>query len=52
VFGEVPAYVTLVPIDFDCEELAAVLASHGWAADTKSFFIWEGVTQYLTDAGI
>ena len=39
VFGEVPAHVTLVPIDFDREELGAVLASHGYAADTKTFFI-------------
>jgi methyltransferase (TIGR00027 family) len=52
VFGEVPAHVTLVPIDFDREELGAVLASHGYAADTRTFFIWEGVTQYLTEAGI
>jgi methyltransferase (TIGR00027 family) len=52
VFGEVPAHVTLVPIDFDREELGPVLASHGYAADTRTFFIWEGVTQYLTEAGI
>ncbi len=52
VYGEVPAHVTLVPIDFDREELGAVLASHGYAADTRTFFIWEAVTQYLTEAGI
>jgi len=52
VFGEVPAHVTLVPIDFDREELGSVLASHGYAAKTKTFFIWEGVTQYLREAGI
>jgi len=52
VLGEVPAHVTLVPMDFDHHELGGVLASHGYAADTKTFFIWEGVTQYLTEAGI
>jgi methyltransferase (TIGR00027 family) len=52
VFQEVPAHVTLVPIDFDRQDLGAVLASHGYAADTKTFFIWEGVTQYLREAGI
>ena len=52
VFEELPAHVTLVPIDFDRQELGAVLASHGHAADTKTFFIWEAVTQYLTEAGI
>jgi len=52
VLEEVPAHVTLVPIDFDRQELGAVLASHGYAADTKTFFIWEAVTQYLTESGI
>lgn len=52
VFGEIPASVTLVPIDFDRGDLGAVLASHGYAADKKTFFIWEAVTQYLTEAGV
>ena len=52
LFQEVPPHVTLVPIDFDHEDLAAVLASHGYASDKKTFFIWEGVTQYLTESGI
>jgi len=52
VLGEVPAHVTLVPIDFDSEDLVAVLASHGYALDMKTFFILEAVTQYLTEAGI
>jgi methyltransferase (TIGR00027 family) len=52
MFGEVPAHVTLVPIDFDREELGPVLKSHDYAADSKTFFIWEAVTQYLTEDGI
>jgi methyltransferase (TIGR00027 family) len=52
VLGEVPANLTLVSIDFDCEDLGAVLASHDYAADTKAFFVLEAVTQYLTEAGI
>jgi methyltransferase (TIGR00027 family) len=52
IFGEVPAHVTLVPMDFDCEDLRSVLASHGYPADKRTFFIWEGVTQYLTEPGI
>jgi len=52
VFEEAPAHVTLVPIDFDREDLGAVLASHGYVSDKKTFFIWEGVTQYLTEAGV
>jgi methyltransferase (TIGR00027 family) len=48
----IPAHITLVPIDFDHEDLGTVLTSHGYRDDMKSFFIWEGVTQYLTEAGI
>jgi len=52
LFQEVPTHVTLVPIDFDNENLATVLASHGYTPDRKTFFIWEGVTQYLTETGV
>ncbi|MGB6000618.1 MAG: SAM-dependent methyltransferase [Thermoanaerobaculia bacterium] len=52
LFNEVPPHVTLVPIDFDHEDLATVLASRGYQLDKKTFFIWEGVTQYLTEDGI
>lgn len=52
LFGQVPPHVTLLPIDFDSEELGAVLASHGYSADKRTFFIWEAVTQYLTENGI
>jgi methyltransferase (TIGR00027 family) len=52
LYGDVPAHVTLVPIDFDHQELADVLASQGYRTGYKSFFIWEAVTQYLTDEGV
>ncbi|MFB0515365.1 MAG: SAM-dependent methyltransferase [Candidatus Neomarinimicrobiota bacterium] len=52
LFGAVPAYVKLVPIDFDREELGAVLAAHGYSVDKRTFFIWEAVTQYLTETGL
>ncbi len=52
LFGAVPPHVTLVAIDFDRAELGAVLAAHGYAADKRTFFIWEAVTQYLTENGI
>jgi methyltransferase (TIGR00027 family) len=52
IFGEVPAHVKLVPIDFDHEELDAALLSQGYPADQPTFFIGEAVTQYLTEKGI
>ena len=52
LFQQVPDHVTLVPIDFDHQDLATVLASHRYGPEGKTFFIWEGVTQYLTEDGI
>jgi methyltransferase (TIGR00027 family) len=50
--GAPPHGVSLVPIDFDHEDLAAVLESHGYSVGLRTFFVWEGVTQYLMGAGI
>jgi methyltransferase (TIGR00027 family) len=52
LFGVVPPHVTLVPIDFDHEDLATVLGSHGYEPGKRAFFIWEGVTQYLSESGV
>ncbi len=52
VFGRVPDHVKLVPIDFDREDLETVLAAAGHRVEDKTFFIWEGVTQYLTESGV
>lgn len=52
LFGAVPSNVRLVPIDFDRQDVGAVLKSYGYSADRRTFFIWEAVTQYLTETGI
>jgi methyltransferase (TIGR00027 family) len=52
LFRTVPDNVTLVPIDFDREALGDVLAEHGYSSARKTFFIWEGVTQYVSEVGI
>jgi methyltransferase (TIGR00027 family) len=52
LFGAVPSKIRLVPMDFDREELGTVLESYGYSADRRTFFIWEAVTQYLTETGI
>ena len=52
IFGEVPPHVTLVPVDFDHDDLATVLAAHGFRSTLKTLFVWEGVTQYLTESGV
>lgn len=51
-FGAVPPDVVLVEVDFDRDDLGRALAAHGLPPDAPRFFLWEGVTQYLTEAGV
>lgn len=44
--------VTLVPIDFDTEDLRTTLAAHGYHPGSRCLVVWEGVTQYLTEEGL
>jgi methyltransferase (TIGR00027 family) len=48
VLGELPRSVRLVPLDFERDDLLTTLAEQGYLTDYRTFFIWEGVTQYLT----
>jgi methyltransferase (TIGR00027 family)/deazaflavin-dependent oxidoreductase (nitroreductase family) len=49
VLGRIPDPVTLVPIDFETQQIDQVLASAGYDPEARTFFVWEGVTQYLTE---
>ncbi|WP_163566900.1 SAM-dependent methyltransferase [Fodinicola feengrottensis] len=50
--GKMPATVTLVPIDFQKENLREVLTAHGYRSGGRTFFVWEAVTQYLTEDAV
>jgi len=52
IFGKVPSRVRLVQIDFDTEDLAAALSSNGYLPARRTFFVWEAVSQYLTEQGV
>jgi methyltransferase (TIGR00027 family) len=52
LYGSVPPHVRLIPIDFDRQTLGDVLRSHGYSLDQKSFVIWEGVTQYISETAV
>jgi methyltransferase (TIGR00027 family) len=47
-----PDNVTQVPFDFEHHGLGAALAQHGYRADATTMFVWEGVTQYLTEPAV
>jgi methyltransferase (TIGR00027 family) len=51
-FGTVPANVTLVPVDFNRQDLRNALAQQGHRAEQKSLFIWEAVIPYLSAQGV
>lgn len=48
VFGGIPASVHLVAADLERDDLLAALQSAGYDASRRTFFIVEGVTQYLS----
>jgi len=48
VLGKQPSSVRLVPLNFEHDNVLGVLADHGYRPDSRTFFIWEAVTQYLT----
>jgi methyltransferase (TIGR00027 family) len=50
--GAVPASVRLVPLDFERDDLIGALTGCGYRPDARTFFIWEGVTQYLTEDAV
>ena len=50
LFGGLPDSVVYAPIDFNTQRLEDVLKSMGYHAGQKSYFIWEGVTPYITEA--
>ena len=52
LFGALPPQITLVPMDFDREDLRTTITASGYSMRLPTFFIWEGVTQYLTEPAV
>lgn len=52
VFGSIPDQVTYVPVDFNTQTLPDQLLFSGYDPRLVSLFIWQGVTMYLTSAGV
>ena len=51
MLGALPGYVRYVPIDFNTQTLEKVLRRAGYDPAKRTFFILEGVTMYVNDAG-
>ncbi|GAI44363.1 unnamed protein product, partial [marine sediment metagenome] len=50
--GELPSNVYLVPIDFNNQDPGEELKKAGYTLSSKTLFIWEGVTQYISREAI
>ena len=50
--GELPSNVSLVPIDFNNQDLGEELKKAGYTLSSKTLFIWEGVTQYISKEAV
>jgi methyltransferase (TIGR00027 family) len=48
----VPSNVHFVATDFNQRDLVAAMTSAGYRESARSFFLWEGVTNYLTEAAV
>jgi methyltransferase (TIGR00027 family) len=51
-FGRIPPEVTLLPVDFETDDLADCLARKGFDRGMRTFYVWEAVTQYLTEPAV
>jgi len=52
VLGELPGHIAFAEIDFNHQRLEDVLAAVGFDASRRTFFIWEGVTNYLSEEAV
>jgi methyltransferase (TIGR00027 family) len=51
-FGHLPEHVTFIPIDFDTQNLEAVFTGTAFDPASPAVFVWEGVTQYLSEEAV
>ncbi len=52
VLGRIPSHVRFVSIDFNKQSLKEALMTTDLDPKEKTFFIWEGVTNYLTSEAV
>jgi methyltransferase, putative, TIGR00027 family len=51
-FGHLPEHVAFIPIDFDTQSLEAVFTGTTFDPASLAVFVWEGVTQYLSEEAV
>jgi methyltransferase (TIGR00027 family) len=52
VYGQLPVNTTLTAVNLETDDLAAALSAAGFDWEEPAMFVWEAVTQYLTEDGV
>ena len=52
VCASVPRHVRFVPVDFNSEPLQSAMNAAGYDPCRRTLFIWEGVTNYLSEGAV
>jgi methyltransferase (TIGR00027 family) len=52
ILGSVPSHVRFAEIDFKKDTLEEVLQRAGYQSSERTFFIWEGVSMYLSEESV
>lgn len=52
VMWALQAHVTYVPVDFNQQDLEVAMNRSGFRKKFRTFYIWEGVTQYITNEAV
>lgn len=50
--GSLPHHLRFVPIDFTADVLSQAMSAADYDPSQRTLFIWEGVTNYLTEAAV
>ena len=50
--GGLPASVSLVPVDFNSQDIGEELKKAGYELSSRTLFIWEGVSQYISKEAV
>jgi methyltransferase (TIGR00027 family) len=52
LFSALPKHVRFVPVDFKRDDLGSAIRSARYRESARTFILWEGVTNYLTEAAV
>jgi methyltransferase (TIGR00027 family) len=52
MLSSLPRHVRFVPLDFNSEALQGTMSAAGYDSRRRTLFIWEGVTNYLTEEAV